>query len=89
LALSTAGQIGTPAFMAVTIGEGFFYFQNRGADAAKITGWPQAVNSLAPGTAEAAEINRVSTSGKIGQDKTMPPQRGPAVETTTRSLPGK
>jgi hypothetical protein len=73
LTLSSTGEVRAPAITMRAMGEGFFYFQYGRADSTEITSWPQAMDGVAPGTAEAAEIDGLSTSGKIGQDKTMPP----------------
>jgi len=55
----------------------------------KIAGRLQAVDRSTTGTAKATEINRVRTTGKVGDNKAVPPESGLAIGAALRFLPGK
>jgi len=55
----------------------------------EITQGLQTVHRSTARAAKAAKINSVWTTGKIGNNKTVPPQTGVAMWTTTRLLPGE
>jgi hypothetical protein len=51
--------------------------------------WFQSVNRPAAGAAQAPEKDRFGEAGKIGGNKTMPPQRLSTTRTAGRLDPGK
>jgi anthranilate phosphoribosyltransferase len=89
LTLPGTGEIRAPAFLSAALLYCFFDFLNRGTETTKIAGWFQAMNSAATGTTKATEINRIRTTGKIGNNKTVPPEFGLTMRAAIRLHPGK
>ena len=71
------------------MGDGFLDLPDGGPETAKIADWLHAVNSATAGTAKATEVNRIRTTGKIGNNKTVPPESGLAMGAAVRFFPGK
>ena len=78
-----------PATLTATILNGIFYFLNGRTVTVKITGWLQAMNGSAAWATEAAKINRIRPAGKIGENKSMPPEVAMTTGTRAGFIPGK
>jgi hypothetical protein len=77
----------TPEFAAM--GDGMGDFGDGRAEPSPVTGRFQTMNTAAAGTAQAPEENGIGTTGKIGENKAMPPQRLTATRAPGGLDPGK
>jgi hypothetical protein len=75
--------------MLITVFYGLGYFSNRRSESAKVAGWTKTMNSPTFGTSETAKQYRLRTTGKISQNKTMPPQPAVTLRTGTGLVPLK
>jgi hypothetical protein len=67
----------------------FFDFKDRRTEAAEIAGRLQAVNTATARATKTTKINRIGPTGKISDNKTMPPKVALTMGATGRLFPGK
>jgi len=73
LTLTAPGKVGAPSLFMTALLYASLYFAYAGTKTGKVIQWTQPMNCPARGTTEATNIDPFIKTGKIGQDKAVPP----------------